>query len=67
MVRWLLRLLFGGKPKQELKAPGFDVMGAQCLACNNEFYVRYGSREFDPSFCCYCGIELVEKASNEKY
>jgi len=29
-----------------------------CEGCENVFYVRYGSDEFLPDYCCYCGSEL---------
>lgn len=32
---------------------------AHCGECGGEFFVPWLSKEWMPSFCCYCGIRFV--------
>ena len=32
-----------------------------CAECGNEWWVPAASEEFLPRFCCYCGIEFLER------
>lgn len=38
---------------------------AECVACEGFFYVPAASLEFEPKFCCYCGVRFTKTLRDE--
>lgn len=44
-----------GKPGEQVT---IKIATVECSVCHNLFWVRGGSIEFAPKYCCYCGAKF---------